>query len=51
MLRMMVGTINVTLSDVKERQMYKDRYEHFKRNVTIVIMALSLISIIIPNRR
>ena len=33
------------------RQMYKDRYENFKRNVTIIIMAVSLISIISPNQR
>ncbi|XP_065891141.1 ion channel TACAN-like [Dysidea avara] len=44
-LRSIVGSINVTIPNSEDKLVYKERYENFKRNVTIVICILSLLAI------
>lgn len=42
-LRSIVGSINVTLPNGEDKLVYKERYENFKRNVTIAIICLTFL--------
>ena len=43
------GCVSSSLHTLAHRQLYKDRYENFKLNMTIVFMILSLITIYFMN--